>query len=199
MTGVQTCALPISWINEGLQILYEKLTEAYGEDYVESTAALTTVAGTSDYALPDDFFKLIGIDLNIYGAIRTLKPYTNQERNTLRQAIPSYITIPRYRIVGGFLRLLPATISTTGTLFYLPMMPRLTDPSDAVDFPNGWERYVVMYAAIQCRIKEESDCREMMTFLQKWDAELASIVEERDLAAPKHAVDIENIDVVRIL
>lgn len=44
------------WINEGISILHEKLVSAYSEEYSEKEVALTTIAGTTDYALPSDFF-----------------------------------------------------------------------------------------------------------------------------------------------
>lgn len=188
-----------AWINEGVQLLHEKLINAYGNDYKESQVALNVVAGTSDYALPADFFKLLGVDLNIYGAVRALRSYTRAERNSLRQAIPSYITVPKYRIEGSNLRLYPATINATGVLFYVPAAALLVGGADTIDVPNGWERYVVLYTAIQMRMKEESDVREMTSLLNKWEQELEVAAQDRNAAFPQQTVDLENIDVIRIL
>lgn len=115
-----------AWINEGVQILHEKLVSAYGEDYLESSAAFTTVAGQTDYDLPQDFFKLLGIDLQVSGKARTLQRFERSERNTLKNTTSAWWNVPRYKIVGSKLRLLPAPIATTGTLFYAPTAPILS-------------------------------------------------------------------------
>jgi hypothetical protein len=184
-----------AFINEGVQRLHEKLVEAYGEEYVSSSAALTTVAGTSDYAVASDFMKLYGIDLTVNGTRRTLKPYMRAERNGYREGGITWATIPRYSLVGGNIRLLPVPQSVlTGTVYYAPAAALLVNTSDAVNFPNGWERYVVLYASIQCLAKEESDTREYRTELEKLERELESLKENRDAAFPRSVVDMDLVD-----
>jgi hypothetical protein len=51
-----------AWLNEGAQILHDKLVEAYGSEYLEKSTTATTTTAT-DYALPSDFYKLLGVDL----------------------------------------------------------------------------------------------------------------------------------------
>jgi hypothetical protein len=59
-----------------------------------------------------------------------------------------------------------------------------------INFPNGWERYVVLYAAIQAMLKEESDVRALQGELAKMDAQLDEIIENRNVAEPMQAIDI---------
>lgn len=186
-----------AFINEGVQRLHEKLVEAYGEEYVESTSALTTAAGTSDYNLPTGMLKLYGVDLTISGRVCTLRPFMRAERNGLREGGITWQTVPRYRVVGSKLRLLPVPQSVlSGTFYYAPDATVLVSTSDTVSFPNGWERYVVLYAAIQCLMKEESDVRELRIELDKLDRELESLKENRDAAFPRQVVDLDLADLV---
>ena len=185
-----------AWINEGVQILHEKFIEAYGQDYAESTDTFTTVAGTTDYDLPDDFFKLIGVDYYV-NADRpaTLKPYNTAHRNTHRNVLPTWNQFPRYKLAGVKLRLLPAPSGTYDvTVYYIPTAVILTNADDQVNFPNGWDRYVVLYAAIQALIKEETDVRELKAQLDQWDQQLIAMKQSRDAAFPLSAVDIEQTD-----
>ena len=81
-----------------------------------------------------------------------------------------------------------------GEILYAPEATVLTAGSDTVNYPNGWEAFIVLDAAIQCLAKEESDTRTLA-------AERAAIVrqielakESRDLATPMRVVDTSNLD-----
>jgi len=180
------------WINEGLSILHSKLIEAYGNDYKESTAALNLVSGTSDYALPADFSKLLGVDINFGGRIYNMLPYNQAERNSFRNALSPLLRGPRYKLAGNFLRVLPATLTTTGSLIYAPAFTQLVAPGDSVTFPEMWETYGIVYAARELMAKEESSVRELTARLMEMDRELASLKENRDAANPSQTVDVES-------
>lgn len=184
-----------AFINEGVQRLHEKLVSAYGDEYVSSTQALTIVAGTKDYALPTDFFKLYGVDIIHNGRTQTLRPFMRAQRNDFQHPYSSWAVVPKYTIRGSNLHLEPSPVATTGTLFYAPCAALLVQTSDAVNYPNGWERYVVMYAAIQCLIKEESDTGPLTSQLRLWEAELDAVAQDRDAAFPRNVVDVESISV----
>lgn len=191
-----------AFINEGIQVLHDKLVEAYASDYVEKSTSFTYSGG--DVSLPTDFYKLLGIDLNLNGAVQTLRPYNRRERNAYANAgyFGIYGAVPAYKLtsVGGIsgtgaVRLLPAPSSgATGTIWYSPQATVLVSGSDTVNFPNGWERYVVFYAAAQCLAKEESDTSFLMGQIAIMDDQLKSLTENRDVGAPTHSVDVDNIN-----
>lgn len=183
-----------AWINEGVQKLHERVVSALESEYIESEATLTTVAGQSDYALPADFFKLYGVDLNIAGVARTLRPYNRSERNRLQGSWVPWMDVPRYRIVNSTLRLYPAPPAGTGKIFYAPTAALLAAGGDTVNFPNGWEKYVVVYAAIQMLMKEESSTTELRRELEAIEGELVEARANRDAAFPKSAVDTDAVN-----
>jgi len=184
-----------AWINEGVQRLHGMLVDAMGEEYVSSSAALTTVVNQSDYALPTGFFKLYGVDYITRGETHSLVPYMRSERNIYKQPRLSPRGPPRYSLVGSNLRLLPAPQEvTTGAILFAPEATALVNASDAVNFPNGWERYVVLYAAIQALLKEESSASGLKQELAEVEKEIERTKEMRDLAMPKQVVDMDAVD-----
>lgn len=186
-----------AWINEGVQQLHEKLVEAYGTDYVEKSSNFTC-NGSSDITLPSDFFKLHGVDLNYNSGVMTLQPYMTAERNAYRNIAPaSYRRVPAYKLSGlTTLRILPAPATgTTGVLWYSPVATVLVNGSDTYECINGWERYIVLYAAIQMLAKEESDTSTLERQMAMLEDKLKSIIENRDSGAPRHAIDTDLIDI----
>lgn len=197
IAGFVTDAEVVDWLNEGVQKLHEKLVSAYGEEYVSSAATLI-VNSSGSATLPTNFFKLLTVEMTIAGTVVTLLPFMQQERNAYRNALnlPSG-TKPRYKLSAGNLILRPPQVA--GTQIALTYAPEATlllvaTPTQTVNFPNGWEKYVVLYAAIQMLEKEESSTTKAQDQLDKWDRELDELAQSRDNAAPKQSVDIDLVE-----
>jgi hypothetical protein len=190
-----------AFINEGVQKLQELLVKAYGGEFLETSTTFSTVAGTTDYNLPTDMLAFYGIDMAMGGAEFALLPYSRGERNLFKNqsVIGSWRSRPRYKLSGkatGVVRLLPAPDGVyTCRIWYAPSATLLTAGTDTVNFPNGWERYVVVYAAIQMLMKEESDTRELRIELDKMEDELREIAERRNADQPAHATDVESVEI----
>lgn len=184
-----------AWINEGIQRLHEMLVEAFASQYVQSSSAFTIATETVN--VPSDFYKLAGVDLNLSDGTRaSLQPFSRGMRNVYRNAgVYADIKRPRYELAGSVIRILPTpTAGTTGTLWYYPVASTLVNGNDTINFNNGWERYVVLYTAIQMRMKQESSVSELRVELDKMEKELREIADRRDLASPSHAVDMDLVD-----
>lgn len=183
------------WINEAGQCLHGYLVDALGDEYVESSSSLTLVAGTSDYNLPSDFYKLYEVDLTLSGTLRTLTRYNRAERNMLTTRIASWQEVPQYMLAGSKIRILPTPqAAASGTIRYAPAFTTLSSGSDTCNFPNGWEKYIVVSAAIQALMKEESDVRDLRVELQDFEGKLRAMKEDRDLQFPMQAVDLDAVD-----
>lgn len=177
------------WINEGNQKLHGMLVEALGEDYVSSSQAFTTVANQTDYNLPASFYKLQGVDLEQHGVMRALRRYERSERNAFRELHVN--TIPRYAVVGNVLRLYPVPeAGLTGAIIYAPEATLLSTGTDSVSYPNGWEKYVVIDAAIQALMKEESSVTALVAERERIEREIRDAKETRDMATPKRVTDV---------
>lgn len=177
-----------AWINEAHQRLHGLVADAMGEEYVSSTSSFTT-STSSDFALPSDFYKLLGVDLEYHGIMRSLKRYEQAERNTFRELRPE--ALPRYALVGSNLRLYPIpTAGLAGTIRYIPEATALTTGASTVNYPNGWEKYIVIDAAIQALLKEESPVSGLVAERERIEREIQQAKENRDLATPKQVVDV---------
>jgi hypothetical protein len=182
-----------SFINEAHAKLHGMLVDALGEEYVSSSTPFTTVANQSDYALPATFYKLYGVDLDYHGLMRALKQYNRAERNLYRELHPEYT--PRYQLVGSSLRLYPAPAAgLTGAILYAPEATVLAASNDTVTYPNGWERFIVIDAAIQALLKEESSVTQLVAERAAIIREIEATKELRDLATPHQVVDVNNLD-----
>lgn len=182
-----------AYINEANQRLHGLLVDALGEEYVSSTSSFTTASGTADYALPSGFYKLYGVDLNFQGEWRTLLRFEQSERNAFREVHPTML--PRYNLVGSNLRLYPATTNgLSGVIRYAPEATILVNGSDTVNYTNGWEKYVVVDAAIQALLKEETDVRGLVAERERIEREIQTAKENRDMSMPKRVVDMELVE-----
>lgn len=181
-----------AWINEAHQRLHGMLVDALGEEYVSSTSAFTT-SSSSDYPLPSGFYKLFGVDLEYHGIMRSLTRYERPERNVFRELRPE--ALPRYSLVGSNLRLYPVPAAgLTGSILYAPEATVLVGGSDSVTYPNGWEKFIVIDAAIQALLKEESSVTALVAERERIEREIRDAKEARDMATPKRVVDVTLTD-----
>lgn len=199
VAGFVTDAAIEEWINEGVQMLHEKLVRAHEADYTEKSASFT-LDSSGEASLPTDFFKVYGIETtDSSGSKRTILPYKRAERNTLSSYPFSVSRSPKYKLSGTKLRVLPAASVSgkTGTIWYAPVATLYASTANpqvvSLDFLNGWERYVVVYAAIQCLMKEESDTRPLENMLAMMDKQLDEAISNRDAGHSMHAVDVEAV------
>ena len=189
-----------AWINEAHQKLHGKLVDAMGEEYISKAQALTTIVGTSDYAVPSDFFKLYGVELNSGIYVVPLLPYMRAERDYYRNSNRATFRrsgwdLPHYALIGSNLRLYPIPQQIfTGSILYAPEAVVLTAGTDAVNYPNGWERFIVLDAAIQALAKEESSVTQLVNEREEVVKEIELAKEQRDLANPKRVRDVTNRD-----
>ena len=189
-----------AWINEAHQKLHGMLVDAMGEEYVSSTATLTTVVSQSDYSLSSltgGFYKLYGVGLPYQGDMRSLERYVRAERNVFRNRQPGgNYEIPRYSLIGSNIRLYPAPSTVmAGEILYAPEATVLTAGSYTVNYPNGWERFIGLDAAIQLLLKEESSVTALVAEREKVVAEIALSKEQRDLAMSHRVIELETLDV----
>lgn len=168
-----------NYINSAYYELYGLLVQLYSNDYyVQSptTGYTFTTDGTNQFfALPADFFKLLGVDVLISGTqYVSLKPFAFGDRNKLS------ITNSTIPMAGQTIR-----------IFYIPKLTELTiDASTTVNMVNGWEEYIVVDASIRAMAKEESDVSVLMDRKQKLIKRIESEGENRDAGSGQVTVDV---------
>ena len=190
-----------TFVNGSCQELHDKLIEAYGADYrVTLSSSITTTASASTYALPDGFYKLLGVDLQVSTAAGNngwvnVPKFNFEDRNRYAMSVPSVgaTTLLRYRLSGDNLWLTPQPpANLVLKVWYAPRFTPMTADGDTFDGVSGWEEYVINSAAMKALVKEESDISGLMALQAVQDRRLATIIENRDAGSPATVVDVYN-------
>ena len=184
------------YINDSIAELYDLLVSRFGNDYYFSEDTITLVSGQIEYDLPSDFYKMVGVDLQLSasGERLTMKPFMFVERNRDQEFDP----YRRYRIVGNTFRLMESSTNVTSggiiTLYYIPAPTILTDDADTFDGISGWEEYVIIDAAIKMRVKEETDTKDLELAKQRMIQRINDSADNRDVGQSERVTDVRTID-----
>lgn len=178
------------WVNKGLNELYDLLVKARGRDWFRSSATITLVPGTVDYALPADFLLLLTLRNDGGGGLEPYNPAQDAElRDTGVQSSGSPLY---YQLRAGFVTLLPTPGTGTLTIDYLPTFTELATPDATFDGVSGWEDYASLYAARRIAIKDEN-LELAATFagdMATLAARISSLATKRDAGSPGRIKDV---------
>lgn len=193
-----------TYINHSYNELYDILVQVYGDEYFVSSTAFQTdgrVPGT--YPLPQNIYKLMGVDLGVSPqnyAWLTLKKFPFAERNKYFYGnIPATTYAPGtrldYRLVGNNIELIPnPTANQTIQLRYVPRPLTLLADSDVLDAVSGWDEIIVVDAAIKAMAKEESDVSVLMAQKQALVERIEAAASNRDAGMPERVTDVQNLN-----
>lgn len=115
----------IGYINSSWTELYDMLVSAYGDDYFLQWYTFSTNTTTDEYPLPDDFYKLMGVDALFGNVFYPLRKYQWAERAKFNafniNLVAVYPYNVEYRMVGNLLHLIPLpNLQLTCRLSYVP-------------------------------------------------------------------------------
>ena len=162
-----------TYLSSAYMELYDLLVGAYGNDYYATFGNTQTTDGTTTrYALPADFYKLLGVDQMIAGRWSNVQPFSVTDRN-------------RTSAYAGQ----PAPAGVQYRLIYIPRPAALALDADTVDGVAGWEDYVVVRAAAKALAKEESDVSVLASELQLLTKRIEAMAENRDAGNPPCGTD----------
>jgi|SRR5712664_17510 len=189
-------------INASWAELYDILIQKYGNDFFYKSATFITDGLADNFALPTDFYKLLGADVQLTTGVNpisiTLRPFTFNERN--RYSIPNFqtwfgVTNLRYRIRAGTIWFIPLpSANQTVKIHYIPQLAPLVNDTDALPAATdgmGWEEYIVIDAAIKALQKEESDVSVLEGQKMALIKRIESAAENRDAGSPATVADTQ--------
>jgi len=183
-----------SYIQASYYELYDLLIQKYGDNYFVATPYTFSTTGAAQYALPADFYKLLGIDIKpSVSSVEAfpMKSFTFAERDSADYNGCG----PRYRINGNNIWFTPLpSAGQTIQLWYIPRATVPVEDGDTIDGISGWEEYVVIDAAIKCLQKEESDVSILMAQKNGLIVRLESVAENRDAGSPATVADSRSGD-----
>lgn len=186
-----------SYIQDSYKELYDLLCDAV-EDYNITAVTKTVSNNAGTITVEADFYKLRGIDdLTDTANPRTVLRYVFGERNdylfTERVLIGSEYSDIRYRLAGQTLYLTPPEKANgTYKIWYTPTPTVPAIDSDTIDAVNGWDEYLVIDAAIKCKIKEEADTRALEKAKAFQYERVLRMSKNRDANLPEKVTRVRN-------
>lgn len=180
------------YLNSSAQYLYDLLIANFGEDYFvnENPYVFTTNNNNDPVALPDDFYKLVGVDVSIGGQFVTAKPFMFNERNKFLDSVG--LSNIRYRIVNNQIRFIPNTNGSSKIqVWYIPVFPIMESDGDELEGVNGYEEFIVIDTAIKMLAKEESDVSVLMARKMEIRNNIETIGQNRDIGMPSRVQDVQ--------
>jgi hypothetical protein len=173
------------YINSAAQDLYDILTYKM-EDYYTISASVVTDGVGDTFALPSNFYKLVGVDYSLAGMIQPMEKFNFQDRNNYRYNAQ----LLRYRIIKDSIVFKPTPSAQTITIWYVPAFTKMDEAEDTFDGINGWEDLVVVDAAIKCLMKEESDVSGLLAEKAQLMDRIEKVANNRDMGKPEVVNDV---------
>lgn len=178
----------LSFINDSAKKLYDILVSS-NEDYSTLIVPFTISSGNTS-TLPADCYKVRGIDYSYGGDWVPLRRFQFAERESYNVRSRTIIDLA-YRLVKDQIYILPQDKATGSyRLWYVPELPDLALDADTIDGKNGFEEYVILDAGIKCKIKEESDTRELVQARNEALNRVTQMAQERDYGGPDRVADV---------
>jgi len=187
-----------SMVSQSYKALYDKIVQAYGDDYYVATPyTYTTGQNQQLYPLPVDFYKLLLCEVALNpqdpNSYVTLKQFNLIQKNLFNypnQYTMYGITNLRYRLNGDNLMIVPQTQGgQTIRIWYAPRPNQLINQTDTLDGIAGWEEYIVADVCIKMLAKEESDVSIFAAQKMEMDKRLDEMAKNRNLGEPQTVSD----------
>lgn len=178
-----------SYINDSAKKLYDILVST-NEDYNTLVLSFSITSGNTS-ALPSDCYKVRGIDYQSASDWIPLRRYQFTERQNLNLNTRSSRVDVKYRVIKDSIYILPEDRATGSyRLWYVPELADLSLDADTLDGKNGFEEYVILDAGMKCKIKEESDTKELMQARNEALNRVTTMAQERDYGGPDRIADV---------
>lgn len=178
-----------AFINGSVSALYDLLVQT-AEDYYMASQSIPIIQGTNEYDLPDNFYKVLGVDYLVNNKPVPMSRFNFRDRH-LYNYLDARPEIVRYAIWGNKLVFKPqAPRIAAVNLWYVPSVTKLVNDTDELDGVNGWEEYAILDAAIKCMVKEESDPSVLAAQLAAQKERILTMAKDRDQGEPRTTTDI---------
>lgn len=192
------------WLRDAMAELYDLIVQSEAGDFAVKTVSFPA-GGAEQFQVPDDFYLLRGVSLKIDGREIPLRRATFDEAVRDRGSEASLAT-HRYRLIGtamgvgavgtwpGFILIAPPPpAGSTVVLYYVPLPDLPTDDDDAIPEFGRWMEYVVVEAAIRCKVKEEADPTALVVRKRQIEERLKGLAASMDAGKPDRVVDVEGL------
>jgi hypothetical protein len=181
------------WLNNA-QREAQKLVEQAFEGHFEKCAETTLVANQREYQLPDDFKRVVRLEVVLSGTTfqteqtqRLSKITPNQQDRLERVGTPA-----AYYFKNNQLILVPAPdTAKTLRLTYTYRLSNMVNDNDESEIPEDYHELIPILATIDGLIQDGRDIGPMMAKKQHYEEMLKRDAEQRFIDAPRTVVQTE--------
>lgn len=185
------------YVKLGWATLYDIITQS-SQNYFINTYDITLINNQQDYAMPADFYKMVGVDLTSgVGNPVTLRPFNWAERNRYKYSGLMTIAGPlyRYNLLGSNIRFTPVPGTGTIKVYYTPEVVQPATIADEINMLGfGFQEYLILYCGVKMLAKEESDTTLIVQELAAQQKRVESMTADQDTTFPKTVVDLDTIN-----
>lgn len=180
-------------INEGIAQFHAERMRIRPQGFDDAVTTVPVVAGTSVYALPATFLQVTKVYVTTSGYESQGYVYEEADTDGIVEPASWGGMGPAFRLLGNNIQFRPTpTVAATVSVKYVATAVSLSAPSDTIDGVDGFEEYVVAWAAKLLCIKN-SDTQQAAFC----DALMASVLDRmravehaRNAVAPPRMLDV---------
>lgn len=179
------------WINESYAELYDIILDASASNLPLDTQSVSIVAGTGEYTLDTDYYRLKGVDVDYEGRQYSLRRFTWSERNgaVSNNGTPLYSF---YHEFGSKIYIRPTPQwSGTLTVWFIPNPPLLVNDTDTIDTYAGWDEYVVLDVLFKAAVARDIDPSAISVQKDAAKKRISAAASSTDHDQPRMVGDIE--------
>ena len=161
-------------------------------------APTLTQVGTNSYQLPDDFYRLVSIDLKVSGRYHPGQPGEVRELAYMADDPPearNFRYFIRFNMASGLrsLFIYPEIDESQLAIVYVPEAPLLVADTDTFNAPNQWHEYVIVSAAIKMNSKKEKDTTALEFQRRNLEKRIMEHIRDIDTAMPRQIREVAHI------
>lgn len=179
-------------INTSIEELYDLIVAKY-EDYFIKEINFNLTSNDDGYLIPDQVYKLKGLDFKISSDYVNVHPFNFEERN-LRNITRQYYGVYniRYRMLGNKLIITPKDEQAGEyRMWYIPRFADLVNDNDTLQVDlEQYVDYVIVDVAIKLLQQEESDPSVLIMQKEALKQRIKNMTSNRDAAYPGRITDV---------
>lgn len=180
-----------TWLNDAYLYLVDEIGKA-NPDYFTKSATASTLSGQQEYELPDDFEKILMVNLQIEGTWRRVLPLPAINSVPALAGGSSEFSWgdPRYYLIGDVIGFVPVPAETTSNnikLWYVYTPTELTTDSAEPAVPTKYH-HLLKYGAYASYLDQDDEHVAAERMRQRFEKRVAEAVEnlsERQVEEPR--------------
>ena len=188
------------YVNEANSELYDLITDADEARLFAVNATKPQQVGDYSFRLPQNFFRMVSVDVLVDNYYRAAVPADPAEFAQLaknrtgsnREYRPKYLTRQDYNTGEWFIFVFPAPTEDTLVITYWPRPAKLTLDSDKINDDESFAEFIKIGAAIRMLNKVERDATALVFARKRLEKRIRKNIYATDFNHPRVVRDLSD-------